>query len=603
MEADERSTYLALQIHLKEIIRPQIEKYGGRLIKLMGDGVLAEFASVVDAVGCALEIQDECKAWEASNETKSPFLWRIGVHLGDVISEHDDIHGDGVNIAARLESLASPGSVCITRQVLEHAATHFNIEWHDLGACKVKNIERPIHVFSTVPQTQNAKKRPSKMQVTLPRLGAALLLVAGVSGAAYWQPWIPPQPEPSKQAGLRQEDLLPSLAVMPFESLSDETDKEYLADGMTDDLITDLSKVSGLVVIARNSTFAYKGSNYDVGELSERLGARYIVSGSLRQAGEHIRINAQLVDTGTGANIWAERYEGHSTEILALQDDVRTKIVAALKVKLTPEEAELLSRPITDSPEAYDAYLRARQQESFFTKDSTLAAIRFYHEALEIDPRFVTAKARLASAYTLAVDSNWVADTMATLELARSMAREAISQDENLLLAYWALARVYTRKELFDGEKAIASLRRTLEIDPNYADGHASLANVLHFTGNAEEGLSHIETAMRLNPQSPFWYYFVLGANQFQLMQYEAARDSLVKSTEQNPRWRSSRLYLVSVLGHLNEIEDAEWEMDELRLLGFEPTIQNWSETMKLQDPVYNDRFFEGLRMAGVPEE
>ena len=601
MEADEKSTYLALQKHLNEVIKPEIEKQSGRLVKLMGDGVLAEFASVVDAVGCALAIQEKSKTIEATAERAHRISWRIGVHLGDVISDHGDIHGDGVNIASRLESLAKPGSVCISRQVLEHAASHFDIAWHDLGDCKVKNIERPIQVFSTAQQKRGVAP-PSDGMPDRFRWAAALLLVIALAVGGYWNFAPSRQSEVSDTAGMRQENQLLSLAVMPFESLSEDEDHEYLADGMTDDLITDLANVSGLLVIARNTTFMYKNTKYDLAELAEEIGARYVVSGSLRRAGEQIRINVQLVDMETGANIWAERYDGDNSDVLALQDVVRTRIVEALKIRLTPEEEERLSRPITENAEAYDAYLRARQQESFFTQDSTLAAIRLYHQALEIDPGFVTAKARLAAAYTLAVDSNWVADTTQTLELARSLAREAIAQDDRLPLAYWALARVYTRREFFDGEKAIANLRRTLEINPNYADGHASLAIALHLTGKAEKGLSHIETAMRLNPQAPFWYYFALGANQFHLTRFEAAKESFLKSAEQNPRWRSSRYYLVSTLGHLNETEDAEWEMEELRLLGFEPTMERFRETMKLQDPVYSERFFDGLRMAGVPE-
>lgn len=322
----------------------------------------------------------------------------------------------------------------------------------------------------------------------------------------------------------------------------------------------------------------------------------------MRRAGGRIRINAQLVDTETGAHVWAERYDRDTEDIFALQDDVRGRIVAALKVKLTPEEAEQLAQPITTNPDAYDAYLRARQQESFFTRDSTLAAIRLYHEALELDPDFVTAKARLATAYTMAVEAGWMEDPNAALELARSFARETIAKDGNLPLAYWALARVYTRKEFFDGDKAIANLRHALEIDPNYADGHAMLANTLHLVGRAEEGLSHIETAMRLNPHFPFWYYYALAVNQFHLTRFEAAEDSLLKAVERNGRWRPPHILLISTYGHLGRPEDAEWEMEELRALGMQPTISALRETDKIQDDLYRARFFEGLEKAGMPE-
>lgn len=602
MEADEQGTYLALQQHLNEVIKPQIDRNNGRLVKLMGDGVLAEFASVVDAVSCAIAVQRCFGDDTPSRSAKSPMSWRIGIHLGDVIVEGDDIHGDGVNVAARLEGLAAPGAICISRQVLDQIVSRFDVDWHDLGQCEVKNISRPIHAFSTV-SAHNAPTQLRRNATGKRKLFALAAVVAiAVVGIVNWKPWNSVAPAGQMEASVRQTGVLPSLAVLPFESLSDNAEQDYLADGITDDLITDLARVSGLVVIARNSTFAFKGAGTDLSAVAEELNARYVVLGSLRQSGDRIRINAQLVDTETGANIWADRYDRETSDIFALQDDVRGRIVSALKVKLTPEEARQLSQSLTESTEAYDAYLRARQQESFFTRDSTRLAIRYYHEALEIDPNFVTAKARLATAYTMAVEAGWTEDPEISLEIAKSLAKEAITQDRNLPLAYWALARVYTRKEFFDGEKAIESLRRAIEIDPNYADGHAMLANTLHFVGKAEEGLSHIETAMRLNPRFPFWYYFALGANQFHLTRFEAAEASFLKSIDRNPRWRANHLYLVSTYGHLERQDDAEWEMDELRALGFEPTMENWLAIDKIQDPAYRERFFEGLRKAGVPE-
>ncbi|MGV6805477.1 MAG: adenylate/guanylate cyclase domain-containing protein [Ruegeria sp.] len=602
MEADEQGTFLALQFHLDEFVKPQIAFQNGRLIKLMGDGVLAEFSSVVDAVTCALDIQKKISANRSPQAEGGQIAWRIGIHLGDVIAQGEDIHGDGVNVAARLEGLAAPGAICISRQVLDQVANHFDVQWHDLGECTVKNISRPIHAFSTV-YAKNAFVSAPKSETASRRLIAlGIVLAIALAGIAYWKPWIGFNPTSRVDASVRHAAMLPSLAILPFESLSDDANQDYLADGITDDLITDLARVSGLVVIARNSSFAFKGGSSDLHEIAEELDARYIVLGSLRQSGDRIRINAQLVDTVTGTNIWADRYDRETSDIFALQDDVRSKIVEALKVKLTPEEAQQLSASLTDSTEAYDAYLRARQQESYFTRDSTRSAIRYYHEALEIDPEFTTAKARLATAYTIAVEAGWTEDPEISLELARSLAKEAIAQDGNLPLAHWALARVYTRKEFFDGEKALESLRRAIEIDPNYADGHAMLANTLHFVGKAEEGLSHIETAMRLNPRFPFWYYFALGANQFHLTRFEAAEASFLKSIDRNPRWRANHLYLVSTYGHLERVEDAEWEMDELRALGFDPTMSNWREIDKHQDAAYHERFFEGLRKAGVPE-
>lgn len=593
MEANEPATFAALQAHLAEFIKPEIAEHGGRIIKTMGDGLLAEFPSVVDGVRCAVRLQEGMTARNEHHD--HPMTLRIGVHLGDVIVEGDDLLGDGVNIAARLESMAEPGGICVSKQVMDQIAPHTDQSWTDLGPCKLKNIVRPVHVFSSLAPPAASPRRFLK-------LGGAVLVAAGVFFAAV-QFDVPRHLSSSGTAPVtRDAALLPSLAVLPFESPPDAEDQDYLADGITDDLITDLAKVSGLVVIARSSSFAYR-DQVDPVAIAKALNVQYIVQGSLRRAGDRIRINARLVDGDSGANLWADRYDREMSDIFDLQDDVRERIVSALKVKLTPEEVRQLSQSLTDNTDAYDAYLRARQQESFFAKESTLEAIGLYHKALELDPDFVTAKARLATAYTIAAESNWVEDPVSALSLARSLAKEAIAKDDTLPLAYWALARVYTRKEFFDGDAAIDALEQAIAIDPNYADGHAMLANALHLVGRAEDGLAHIETAMRLNPRFPFWYYYALGANQFHLTRFEAAEESFLKSIDRNPRWRPHHVFLVSTYGHLGQPDDAEWEMDELRALGFEPTLQSFRDFDKIQDDSYRTRFFEGLKKAGVSED
>lgn len=602
MEADEQGTFLALQVHLNELVKPQIELCNGRLIKLMGDGVLAEFASVVNAVNCALTIQRKVSIGEPEGGGNGRIAWRFGIHLGDVIANGDDIHGDGVNVAARLEALAEPGTVCVSRQVMDQVATNLDVEWHDMGPCKVKNISRPIHAFSTAPDGARAPAATRRAFSPVKWIGATLIVLALFAYTAHRYSWFGISLNPSEQAIVPRSRLLPSLAVLPFKNLSEDGTEDYIADGITDDLITDLAKVSGLIIIARNSTFAFKETDIDLKQVAERLGVQYVMIGSLRKYGDRLRINSQLVDASDGSTIWAERYDGNTSDIFALQDDVRSKIVTALKVELTAEEERQLSKPMTDSTEAYDEYLLARKQESFFSRQSIFAAIRHYQRALEIDPNFVAAKARLATAYTIAVEAGWAEDRASTLELARQLANEAIAQDETLPLAYWVLARFYTRPEYFDENKALASVRKALELDPNYADGYAYLSITLALVGKAEEGLAHIETALRLNPNAPFWYYYALGTNQFHLTHYGAAEVSFQKSIERNATWRRNHHYLVSTYGHLDRQEDAAWEMEELRTLGFEPKLESWIPRIRIQDTEYRDRFIEGLRKAGVPE-
>lgn len=601
MEADERGTHAALSAHLNEHVLPSIDAGHGHVVKLMGDGLLVEFDSVVDAVECAIALQKGMAERNSDLPEDKRIELRIGVHLGDVISEEGDIFGDGVNVAARLEALADAGAICVSQQVLDQIETKVRVTRHDLGQCKVKNLSRTIHVHQLDPigQSEGHKKPPKRFRALL--IAAVLVGVGGLS-LAIWQPWNWRTADLHEQAERRNTAMLPSLAVLPFDNLSGSSEDDYLVDGMTDDLTTDLARLSGLVVIARTSTLPYKGQSPNVGEVAKELGARYVVFGTMRRLGNTLRINAKLVDSETSALVWAQRFDNETKNLLVLQDEVRGKIVSALKVQFRPEEVQGISRSKTDNPDAYDAYLRARQQESYFTADSTREAIRLYHKALEHDPDFVLATARLAIAYTLAVDNGWVADTKEGLELARSLSAQAVAKDPSLPVAYWAVARYFTRDETWDTDKAIGALEKAIEIDPNYADGYAMLANTLQFVGRSEEGLGYIETAMRLNPNFPFWYYFALGTNQFHLTHYEAALNSFENAIERNPGWPPSYRYLISTLGHLGKLDEAEWQMEELKVLGTHLSLAEMEARTKTQDAVYRKRFFDGLKKAGVPE-
>jgi adenylate cyclase len=384
--------------------------------------------------------------------------------------------------------------------------------------------------------------------------------------------------------------------------MSGDPEQEHFADGITEDLITDLAKASGLLVIARNSTFAYKGQAPDVRQVARELDGHYGVEGSGRKAGERIRINAQLIDAETGHHLWAERYDRAATDVFELQDAVRAQIVAALQVTLTPAEKSRLAHKLTDNPEAYDYYMRGLRQESFFTKEGNLESRHLFERAIELDPRFAAAMGKLATAHTLAAERAWSPSSEESLETARLLAEKAVALDSDLPQAHWAVARVYSRKQLFDGDRAIASLRKAIALDPNYADGHAFLATVLNFVGRAEEALGHVETAMRLNPHFPFWYYYALGASQFMLTRYDAAAESFQNAIERNSAWPPTHRILVATYGHLGMIDDAAWEMEELRMLGFDPTLANWRSRIQFQDAAYLARYLDGLRKAGVPE-
>ena len=602
MELDEAGTLAALKAHRQELIDPKIAEHHGRLFKLMGDGALVEFASVVDAVACAVAIQHGMAARNEEVPEDRRIVFRIGVHLGDVMVEGDDLYGDGVNVAARLEGLAAPGGICISQQAYDQVETKLDLAYQDLGEQQVKNIARPVRAYWVRPAGTAPPARRGLSAIRMLGAGSvALLIVAGVT-LGWWQPWKPEvEPASVERTAVPLPDKL-SIAVLPFDNMSGDPEQEYFADGMTEDLITDLAKISGLLVIARNSTFAYKGQSLDVREVARELGVRYVVEGSVRKAGGRIRINAQLIDAETGAHLWAERYDREATDVFDLQDEVRARIVAALRVKLTPAEVTRLARQMTGNAEAYDYYIRGLRQESFFTKEGNLESRRMLERAIELDPAFAAAYGKLATAHTLAAENGWSPAPEESMETARLLAEKAVALDDDLPQAHWAVARVYSRKRLFDGDRAIASLRKAIALDPNYADGHAFLATVLVFVGRAEEALGHVETAMRLNPHFPFWYFYALGASQFMLTRYDAAIESFEKAIERNPAWTSNHRFLVAAYGHLGMTEEAEWEMEELQMLGFEPTIANWESRVQIQDPAYRARYFDGLRKAGVPE-
>jgi TolB-like protein/class 3 adenylate cyclase len=609
IRGDEAGVLAVLKNHREQLIEPKVAAYRGRIVKLMGDGLLIEFPSAVEAVRCAVEIQQMIGQLNVDIPEEKRIAYRVGINIGDIVVERHDIFGDGVNLAARLEGLAEPNGICLARNVFNEVKDKLDLTIEDMGEHDVKNIDEPLAVYRVVlddkaaalstPVARRSARQRDRRWIVASAVGFAL----AIGGVLWWQPWAP-NVEPAQVEKVVQplpEKL--SIAVLPFDNMSADPEQEYLADGMTEDLITDLARISGLLVIARNSTFVYKGRSVDVREVAEQLNVHFVVEGSVRKAGGRIRINAQLIDAETGTHVWADRYDRELTDVFDLQDEVRGRIVAALQVKLTPAEEERLANHLTDNPEAYDAYLRAQQQESFFNKEANQESLRLFERALELDPAFVAAMGKLATGHTVAAETGWSTDPANSMALARSLAEKAVEMDDSSPEAHWAVARVFSRPEIFDGGRAVASLQKAIALDPNYADGHAMLANMMHFMGRAEEGLGHIETAMRLNPHFPFWYYFVLGANQFMLTRYEAAVESFQKSIERNANWRPNHRYLVAAFGHLGMTDEAEWEMEELRALGFEPTLVNWEARTQIHDPAYRARYFDGLRKAGVSEE
>ena len=434
MGADEAGTLAALKAHRSEFIDPKFAEHKGRIVKLMGDGVLVEFPSVVDAVECAVAVQQGMAERNADVPEDTRIVFRIGINIGDIIVEGDDIYGDGVNVAARLEGLAEPGGICISRTVFNHVQGKVDFGFDDLGEQEVKNIPEPVRVFKVLldaPAAEHtaAPAPAAKRSLRWPLAAASLVALVIVAGFALWQfPWEPREEPASVEAMAFPLPDRPSIAVLPFTNMSDDPNQEYFADGITEDLITDLTKISGLFVIARNSSFSYKDQQVKVRQVAEELGVRYVLEGSVRRAGDQVRINAQLIDATTGGHVWADRYDGTIEDIFALQDQVTQQIVTALAVSLSDEDEAQQTRHDTDNAEAHDAYLQGWAHYKLQTPAAFAEAIPFFEEAFQLDPNYAQAHAALASLYWDAYQNAWAFDLGMPSTRAESRANEHLEE-------------------------------------------------------------------------------------------------------------------------------------------------------------------------------
>ena len=604
MEIDEAGTLAALKSHRADLIDPEIVKWRGRIVKLMGDGALVEFASVVNAVSCALAIQEGIAGRNESLPEDRRIAFRIGVHLGDVMIEGDDIYGDGVNVAARLEGLAEPGGICISQQAFDQVETKLDLAYEDLGEQRVKNLARPVRTYrlrsggEASPEPVATKRRGLSVNQIIGSAAVLLFVVAGLM-LGWWQPWVSEEePASVERMALPLPDK-PSIAVLPFTNLSNEPSEQYFADGMTEDLITDLSKVSGLFVIARNSVFTYKGRAVNVRQVAEELGVRYVLEGSVRRAGGQVRINAQLIDATTGGHLWAERYDGTLDDVFALQDEVSRKIVSALAVTLTPDEQQR-SNQVQASPEAYDLLLRGLERFRRFTREANVEAREYFERAVAVDPDFARAHADIALTHAEDIFHGWSESPERSSRLALEKVQYALTLDDNSRVAHFALAFTYLNMMRYD--EALAANQRVLKLNPNHAEGHAQRGLILSHVGRPAEALEAIRIAMRLDPRHPFFYVWILGQAQFLLKQTEEAIAQFEKSIKSNPDFVIGHLMLASAYAHAGRIEDAQWEAEEILVLLPDFTLTAEREKAAYKDPAHLEYYLEGLRKAGLPE-
>jgi adenylate cyclase len=508
MAADEAGTHARLRALRKDFLEPKTAEHHGRVVKLTGDGALIEFASVVDAVECAAALQTGVAERQAELPEDRRIAFRIGINIGDIMIEEGDIYGDGVNIAARLEGLAEPGGICLARNVYNQVKGKVAFGFEPMGDLRVKNIPEPVTVYRLLPDagevaTQLRPKRAGMAGWRRAALGVAALALLTAAGVAAWlQPWRHPAEAPTQAAAPPVPDK-PSIAVLPFENLSDNPEEGYFADGLTDDLITDLSKISGLLTIARNSVFIYKDKPIDIRQVATELGVRYVLEGSVRRAGDRVRVNAQLIDSETGGHLWADRFDRDASDIFTVQDEVTRHIVDALAVQLSVSEQQRLQRLPTTNLEAYDFFLRAEELARTGFRPQLRQAMRLYAKATELDPSFADAYA--ADARTAADVWRGNYDDIMPGPMARKRAYEhasiALKLDLEASLPFAVLAVLQLVDRLYD--EALASAERAVALGPGDAEAHATLSFVLTFSGRYAEAIAAIEAAMRLNPNLP----------------------------------------------------------------------------------------------------
>ncbi len=607
MSADEAGTYARLKAHRKELLEPKTAEYHGRVVKLTGDGTLMEFGSVVDALLFSVDVQRAMAERDAAIPEEHRIRYRVGINIGDIIVDGDDIYGDGVNVAARLEAIAEPGGICVSRNVFNQAKNKVEFDFEDLGERQMKNIPEPVRVFRVLMERKPESRvigeaQTAKRSWRWPAIATvAIALVAAASAVAWLRPWEPASiervahPLPDK----------PSIVVLPFINMSDDPAQAYFADGMTEDLITDLSKVSGLFVIARNSSFAYKGKQIDIRTVAQDLGVRYVLEGSVRRIGDSVRINAQLIEAATGGHIWADRYDGSLADIFALQDKVMENIVVALAVKLTSGEQSLQSRLRYDNPQAYDAFLQGREHFRGASASDYAKGVPYLEEAIKLDNGYGRAYAALAEIYRDSAAMGWDVRGVSPDEAfwrAEQYLHEALKDPSPL--AHQVASKMLSRQGHYDA--SIDEAKRAIALDANDPAGYMAMADALIWAGIPTQSVNLINKAMRLDPHYPASYVLQSGLARFGLEQFDDAASALERAAKRNPSNYSVFTVLAASYGHLARKPQGQTAIDSAnkwrRKTGRPPLTLAVVDLWPYKEDNDRERLEAGLRKVGVPE-
>jgi adenylate cyclase len=601
MGEDEEATVRTITAHRK-VITSVIEKYRGRVVDSPGDNILAEFISVVDAAQSAVEIQEVIRAKNAELPEERRMEFRIGINLGDVIQEGERIYGDGVNIAARVEGLADPGGICISGSAYEQIENKLALGYDYIGEHTVKNIVKPIRVYrvptgpETLQKVTEEKKPAAGWQRAAVAVVIALLVVAG--GVAIWKSYRPSTP-PTEVASVEKMAFplpdKPSIAVLPFNNLSGDPEQEYFSDGLTEEIISALSRIPKLFVIARNSTFTYKGKPIKVQQVSEELGVRYVLEGSVKKAGDEIRITAQLIDALTGHHLWAGRYDRNLSDLFAVQDEITKKIITAMQVKLTEGEQARAAAKGTNNLEAYLKYLQAKEYANVLNIESNALARQLAEEAIALDPEYAMAYKVLGRTHIVDVWFGTSKSPKDSLAKARELLQKAIVLDDTYAEAYALLGFLFVMAQQDD--KAIALGEKAVALNPNSADAHFRLGKILSLANNRwKESIPEYKKAIRLNPIPPNIYLYSLGLAYASMGQYEEGIAWCEKAVRQEPDSLFARIMMTVVYSYSGRNEEARAEAAEVLRLNPKFSLEKYEKK-------FSEHMISALRKAGLPNK
>jgi adenylate cyclase len=566
MGEDEAGTLERLKFLHKDVVKPRIKERNGRIVKLMGDGLLAEFPSVVEAVNCAVEIQKDMLERETDRPEDTRVKLRIGVNLGDIIVEGSDIYGDGVNVAARLEALANPGGICISGPAYDTVEGKLDLSFDDIGEQTVKNIAKPLRVYRlATPGPDEGSPRHA----------------------------VEPLPLPDK----------PSIAVLPFDNMSGDPEQEFLADGITEDLTTALAKVRWFFVIGRNSTFTYKGQAVEVTQVASELGVRYVLEGSVRKAGNRVRVTAQLIDATTGRHVWAERYDRQIKDIFDLQDEMTRTIVGAVEPELSAAERERAIAKPPENLDAWECFHRGLWHMWRTGPDENREAEKLFRQATDLDPAFAPAYAYGSYTQYTRVVMGWSDDPEASLNTGMALAEKALAADDKYPMSHFARGRIHMMQDRHDD--AIASLEQAIALNPSFAQSYHGLGMALTLAGRLEDAKDALSMAERLSPRDPnLWATTVVHALACLLAGENEAALGWARETVRNPRARGYWPHALhaAALAQLGRMDDARQALAQAREALPDLSLSYLAQTLPAKEPGGLDPYLDGLRKAGLPE-